>query len=382
MRVIQADFIFDGQQLYRRGWLQLKEGKIADWGPEEELLVGLKVEKFTGLIGPGWVNAHCHLELSHLKNKIPRHTGLPGFIGEVQQVREASQDEKEKAIQEAYDQLMGAGVVAVGDICNGTDSISVKGSGNIQAINFIELFGFNPQDAEMHLGRGLALQNQFLQAGLEAHVVAHAPYSVSEKLFLGISALKPQVFSVHNQECAAEDEMFTSGAGLLVDRLKSFGIPMDQWSCPEKSSLQWMRGLWNDQQALLLVHNTFTSENELEELQSHSGAVFLCTCPKANLYIEGRLPDYSLWLKHGVQVCIGTDSLASNDKLCIWSEIQSIRSEQPEIPLEKILQWATSNGAKALGLNKRGKFEKGNMPGLVHVPDLNGLESKVFYKPE
>ena len=89
--------------------------------------------------------------------------------------------------------------------------------------------------------------------------------------------------------------------------------------------------------------------------------------------LKKRLPPIELLRGNGCTLVLGTDSLASNRCLRITEEINTIRQNFPSIPLEEILQWATINGAEALGMEQDlGSLEKGKIPGLVQILEVDG----------
>ncbi len=109
--------------------LTTEEGIIIDILPPSD--AGEEVQKLEGILCPGFVNAHCHLELSHLKGHIPPHTGMVDFLLQVMQLRRFRMEEKLKSMDAALAEMKANGVVAVGDISNGTDSIGPKLSSDI-----------------------------------------------------------------------------------------------------------------------------------------------------------------------------------------------------------------------------------------------------------
>ncbi|MEO7984286.1 MAG: amidohydrolase family protein, partial [Bacteroidota bacterium] len=120
-------------------------------------------------------------------------------------------------------------------------------------------------------------------------------------------------------------------------------------------------------QSLILVHNVYTKEEDVlfTKLPVVNCQLSWCLCPNANQYISRQLPDIDLLIKQDCEIVLGTDSLASNHQLSILEEIKTIGKHFPHIATEKMLQWATSNGAKALQLDSLlGSFEKGKKPGV------------------
>ena len=99
---------------------------------------------------------------------------------------------------------------------------------------------------------------------------------------------------------------------------------------------------------ILLVHNTFSKKEDMTDQ-------YYCSCPKANLYIENQLPDYSVFDTN--KLCVGTDSLASNNNLSILEELQIIQ-ENSDFDINTLLKIASKNGAEALGLKHWGHLIK------------------------
>ncbi len=160
----------------------------------------------------------------------------------------------------------------------------------------------------------------------------------------------------------------------MFELFEALGIDAGFFEPSGKSSLQTYLPLLAVSHPVILVHNTFLDENDLQFLREAEHEVYLCLCPNANWYIERRLPDIALFEKSGLPVCLGTDSLASNHELNIWSEIQLIRRHFPQISLETLLRWATSSGAAALHMDDLiGSLEPGKKPGLVAISDQHEI---------
>lgn len=329
---------------------------------------GDDVQELTGWLSPGFVNAHCHIELSHLKGAIPQHTGLPAFVQQIVQGREAEQVVIETAMAAAASELYETGTVAVGDICNTTHSIAMKQQSPLYWHNFVEVSGFIDATAASRLAAAEAVLGAFKAAGFEnsSSLVPHAPYSVSRTLFQLINEKTAgQIISIHNQETRAENELFELGTGGFLTLYDQLGIDISGFHPTGASSLQSWIASFNNSQQIISVHNTFTNAADLE-IAKH--IQHFCVCIQANLYIENSLPPLLLLQQQHRNMVVGTDSLASNTSLNIWNELQTIREHFPTIPLEILLQWATSNGAAALNISDRfGSFEKGKKPGLVLI---------------
>jgi cytosine/adenosine deaminase-related metal-dependent hydrolase len=352
-----------------------ENNRIADVLPENSPHLPESVEKYEGIICPGFVNAHCHLELSHMKGVLPERTGLDGFIGGIVAQREAEWDTLQRAQVTADNAMWEAGIQAVGDICNNNSTLETKQKSRIRYHSFIELLGITPSSAELTMQRGIDLAESYREKNLAASIVPHASYSVSANLLRLISEeayMNEAPISIHNQETKSEDEIFLGGTGALLEKLTSLGVPMQFFEPTKLTALRSILPLLSKSKPILFVHNTFTTVEDMTWANAQNDALFWCTCPSANLYIEGLVPDVAKWLKCASNVCIGTDSLASNHQLSILEELRLLTQHCPTISFDNLLRIATLNGARALGLEKEtGTLEKSKMPGVVLIQDVD-----------
>lgn len=334
-----------------------------------------RIEQFKGVLCPGFINAHCHLELSHMKGLVPEKTGLPSFIMQIVSRRHENEDIKLDRIQAADNEMWQNGIQAVGDICNTADTLKTKQNSAIDYHSFVEVFSFDSSKAQEVLEEGIRVAKNYHEAGEKATIVPHAPYSVSEELFEGIRAQQndfPGPVSIHNQETESENDMFLSASGTLVELFKKFGEDFSDFNPRFKSSLDYHLDLLPQKVNSLLIHNTMTKPEELDEANSLNENLFWCTCPNANKYIENRIPNIPMWLQKNAQICVGTDSLASNHQLSILDELKLIQQNHPQIGLSMLLKAATLNGAQALNMDKeKGSFQKGKLPGVLLLKDVN-----------
>lgn len=337
-----------------------------------EAEAGDDIEQVTGILSPGLINTHCHLELSHLKGKIPQQTGLVDFVQHVMKNRVASDVQKQESIKSAVKEMYENGIVAVGDICNTTDTIQEKTHSPIYWHNFVEVSGFIDATANTRFSAAQEVAQGFINSSiLPATITPHAPYSVSKSLFEIINETEESsLISIHNQETASEDEFFLHGTGKMRELYKTMGLDISSFNATQKSSFQTWLPYFNRKQSIVSVHNSFFTDNDWQFAQEYSAQnqLYFCICINANIYIENTLPPIEMLMKKGAIIVIGTDSLASNHSLNLMDELNSIRSHFPEIELSELLKFCTINGAKALGIsNKFGSFEKGKQPGLVRI---------------
>lgn len=379
-RKYKPSSIFTGTGLLPKGQVLVCQADGSIDSIVSSLDAGADVEELDGLLSPGFINAHCHIELSHFKGMIPEHTGLVNFVQQVMSRRnEKREEEKQAALETAAAELYESGTVAVGDICNTTDSIFIKKNSPLYWHNFIEVTGFTDTAARKRCSEAETILHQF-ETQLStfnfqpATLSPHAPYSVSKTLFeLLNEKTGGQLITIHNQEAAAENELYFNKSGKFLELYKNFGIDTSGFQPTGKSSLQSWLPYFNKEQRIISVHNSFLSQQDVDL----AAELYFCLCINANLYIEQVLPPVDMLMKNDCNIVLGTDSYASNYTLNIMDEINTILAHFPQIPLETVLKWATINGAKALGIEGQfGSFEKGKKPGLVLIKD--GVAKKIY----
>ena len=343
---------------------------------EEAINKNIKgVEQFEGVLVPGFVNTHCHLELSHLFEKIPEQTGLPVFVKEIVAQRAAADQVVIAAMDAADKQMYENGIIAVGDISNQLLSKEVKQRSALYYHTFVEVFGFNSPSQPI-IDEAIKIRDGYWP--LKASVVPHAPYSVSTELFRYIEKVtRPQdILSIHNQETAAENEFFEKGTGDFETMYQRMGVPKSEAHGTGENAIRYhLPQLPNNK--TLLVHNTFTSKADIDFAMAKHQDLYWCLCPNANVYIEDKLPNLNLFFELKDKVTLGTDSLASNHQLSILAEMCTLQ-QKFHLPFEVLLQWATINGAKFLGIDDWcGSFEVGKKPSvnLIGVDENGKIKS-------
>lgn len=331
-----------------------------------------------GLLCPGFVNTHCHLELSYLKGVFEEGKGLIPFLMNVPSVRgQFSETEKKQARFGAVQMLIDNGVVAVGDIANTTETLDIRAFGGLHIHSFIEAIGFVDATAQQRFASFKDVHNAFLEAekheGFHFHqsIVPHAPYSVSASLFQLINEHEADtILSIHNQESQAETDFFLTKKGDILQLFERLNIDIGNFIPSGKSSLQTYAPWIDAQHQLILVHNTFSTKDDIACIKQKFPHHYWCLCPNANLFLENKMPPVLDLMSAQATICIGTDSLASNHELNIFSELMTLKKHFTSLDWNDLLRWATINGAKALGFDQFvGSFEVGKKPGLIQIID-------------
>jgi cytosine/adenosine deaminase-related metal-dependent hydrolase len=440
-RKFKADYLFMGRELAGKDSVLITsgDGTIQSVLPLAE--AGEGVEHYTGLLSPGFVNCHCHLELSHLKGILPASTGLVDFLLAVIRQRNqrpvppsrrvvghvpesgpmqgpdlshssiaapSLQEWIRTCIEKAEQDMLDNGIVAVGDICNTTDTLPEKKAARLYYHNFIETIGFIGATAAERFGHSRKVYEAFdglYSSGSHGSssaprgagsIVPHAPYSVSAELFRLIADFPGNhLLTIHNQESEAENSFYRSAQGDFLRLYQAMGLDISFWRGTGKRSLESYLPYFHPGQSLILVHNVATTAADLPHPPQQTGLgspaadpgsppgyglpnLFFCLCPNANLYIGGQLPDVDLIRRSGHPIVIGTDSLASNHQLSILEEIKTLQQALPQIPTATLLEWATHNGARALQQEATlGGFQPGKKPGVLLI---HHLEEEKFTK--
>lgn len=392
MRYFSADLIVPITSPPMQGGLISvhEDGRIHGLFREGEAPVAQsETEYLRGILCPGFVNTHCHLELSYLRGRIAPGTHLDGFISQVQKEKVSAMqpEEIQTAIDMAVQEMLQEGIVATGDISNTASSFVAKEKQNMLYHTFIEVYGSDPAWAERIFGKAHQLYEQALGQGLSASIVPHSPYSVSMKLFALIGAFAEKtasLMSMHHQESEDENRYFEYGDGPVSERLKRLDVNAAILNIPGRRPLQTVAPYLPKNNPVVLVHNTVSRLEDIAFAMTRFSKLWWCLCPNSNLYITGRLPDVQALRSAGANITLGTDSLASNNRLSILEEMKTLSGKFPGIGLEELIGWGTLNGAEALGLTGTlGSFEPGKCPGIVLIEQEVGknvvlaMDSKV-----
>lgn len=342
-----------------------------------KLIESHSIEFYNGIIIPGFVNCHCHLELSHMRAVVPRESGLPAFIDHIRSRRNISSEKVLLAAISADNAMFRNGISLCADICNTADTFGFKDS-SISYHNLIEVFGIDPSRADKRLDEALMVADAASRVGLPYSIVPHSAYSVSLPLFRLIHEVTKNntITSIHFMETPAEKDFIQKHSGTMLESYLKGGLlsgPPETPGSHEEAVINQITSSGN----LILVHNTFVNREVIRNVKSR-GNLFWCLCPNSNLYIEKTLPPVSLLMQESCEIVIGTDSLASNNSLDIMEELKTIQAGYPDIRFEELVMWATLNGARALCRDDEfGSIEAGKKPGLLLVEDVDLENMKV-----
>lgn len=380
MRRIAARYVYDGKSAepLHNGFVEMTEdGTILEVGTSEDL--STEAEFYDGAIVPGFVNAHCHVELSYLHGKFRKGTGMAGFIDQINEMRDTSSlEDKKQAISHWMDVMWGRGVSAMADISNCDDSFENKSRSSMYTRTFLEVFGTEPEDCGKVMNEVMKLRSEADGFGLDAAPTPHACYTMSPELLTAASAagLQSGYLSYHCEETQEEEDMLISGSGAMYDNRIRAGMSVPPVT--GKSSLLYFLDRLAAaktpplEEHILLVHEVCINSEGIEAVKKMLKHPYIALCPRSNIFIHNSLPPVDLIRRSGITVTVGTDSLSSNDDLDMLSEVFCLQENFPEIPLGELLSWATWGGADFLGKSDiLGRIAPGYRPGVVFIGNLD-----------
>jgi aminodeoxyfutalosine deaminase len=360
----------------RDAWIRTERGRIVAFGPTRpgDFTAADEVDLGNVAVLPGLTNAHTHLELSWMRGRIAVARAFPDWIRRLMELRSnalPSSDERAQAIPAAIAEARDSGTALLGDISNTLATSAALAAGQMAAVVFHELIGFQASDADRIASSALdTLRLTPASADVRHTIAAHAPYSVSPALFGRIAvALKQEPFarsSLHLGESEAEIAFLRDGSGPYRTLLDEIGKWDPAWVPPRCGPVEYIDRMGFLDDRLLVVHGVYFGPDDLERIAS-KGAT-LVTCPRGNIMTGAGAPPVSEFFESGVRVAVGTDSLASVPDLNVFAELAEMRRLAPEVPARRLLEAATMNGARALGFESEfGTIDAGKRDALIAV---------------
>lgn len=358
----------------RDGAVALDGDTVVAVGPRADVEARFgRAERLDAVLLPALVNAHLHLELSHLHGRIAGGEGLPAWIQLLVSVRASDREvEQRLGMQMATEDLVAFGVAAVGDVSNTLASLAPLAAAGLCGSVYHEVFGFTPARIEAALLAARAAREAAgpPPPGLRIVLSPHAVYSTPLSTIASLLHAGPA--SIHLAEDPAERELCARGVGPFARMLASFGAPVEQLRPQARSAVAAVAadlGPGN-----LAVHCVDVDEEDLA-LLARSGATAVL-CPRSNRHIRGSVPPLEALLGAGVPLAIGSDSLASAPSLSPLAELAALAAAFPDVPAARLLPLAW-NG-RAVGAPHVGALREGTAPGVIAVP-LGGARAEDPY---
>jgi aminodeoxyfutalosine deaminase len=364
----------------RDGWVAVDDGRIHAIGHGN----GAAAQPFGPLrqlgevaLLPGLVNAHTHLELSWLRNRVPPANAFTSWVKQLVVARGGRVERPDdpaviEAAAAAAREAIETGTAALGDISNSLASVPVMADAGLHGLVFHELLGFKETSGAL-IDRTAAQRTAASITGgcrVRVTIAPHAPYSVSPELFRAIresvSASAEPRMSVHVAESSEELQLLASGTGEWAHMLRWIGAWRDDWVPPGTGPVEYLDALGVIDEGTLVVHGVQLSDDSLSRVRQRGAT--LVTCPRSNQWVGVGVPPVERFYRSGVAVAVGTDSLASVEDLNLFGELKAMRWLAPGVPARRFLESATIVGARALGFDgELGSLTPGKLADIVRV---------------
>ena len=348
---------------------------LSRFGPADE------IDLTDCVLLPGLVNAHTHLELSYLKGEVPYRNNFIQWVDSLMELRsqalsgQPSDGTFERIMNDACQESVQGGVTTVGDISYEHRAWHYLSRLPLRKTCFAEVFGMTGDldTPDEYLRRCIArtCTDELLRLGLSPH----APYSAGSGVY-GLSAElaaekssddSPISLTTHLAETVEESVFLLEGTGPWLDYLKRINKWDGSFICPKQSPVNYFLSLDLTDQPFLLAHVNYITDDELTALARTEHSVVFC--PRSHHFFDRPAHSFRSMLEAGVNVCLGTDSLVSNDSLSILDEMRFLHGQYPNFPVETLLKMGTINGAIALGWQDRiGRLTIGMEADLTAVP--------------
>ena len=359
------------------GAVLVENGRIITVGPYSDLKGrGELVQYDDSALVPALINAHCHLELSHLaalgREKVPPDD-ITGWIRELLARRMAGGEDILGSARQALAALYDSGVALVADIGNDPGSHAIGAGSPCRHMFFQEMIGGLTTKGQEDV---LATLDQLIADGYDGIITGHAPYSTGAELLVRLKKRAGEFdlpISIHVGESRDELEFLATGKGPMADFLAEYGFVDSSFVPPAMVPVSYLDSLGLLDHQTLCVHCVHLTEEEISVLARRKARV--CLCPVSNNYLGvGKAPVMTM-LVHGLAPALGTDSLASNPDLSIWQEMARLRADQPDLAPTQVFVMATINGARALGAGDLGQLAAGARASFLAV-DIPGTIKK------
>lgn len=377
MTVFSAEWVLPiGQPPIRHGHVSIAGGQVVAVG--QGFADGVDLGRVA--LMPALVNAHTHLELSHLHKRVPAGESFVDWVRAMLALRMAGPDPMADSVvaaaARALDEAVASGTGLFGDVSNSLVTPALLERRADAAVVFHELLGFRSADAEARVTAGRSRRASAGSGHVRVSVAPHAPYSVSPALFQAIGreldATPGSITTLHLAESPEEVELLQRGTGPWLPLMEELGAWDPEWVPPGTSPIQYAASLGYLDRRVLAVHGVQCTSQDVETLAA--SAATLVTCPRSNRFLGVGDPPLRAFYDAGVRVAIGTDSLASTPTLSMFDEMAAVRSVAPAVPARRILESATRIGAEALGYGDwHGRIDVGTAPGLIAVRVPEGV---------
>lgn len=375
-RIFRAGWVaVSSSEIIQNGYIEIDKGRIRETGRFSKYRKGSTevIDLGPGIIFPGLINCHTHLELSFLKNRIDTSQGFRKWVHNLVATRNMTPEKVIlQAARESLIDSFNSGTAFIADISTLGLSPDIFSGLPVAGIGFHEFLGnIDNQPFKINVSDSGKVFFSF---------AAHAPHTTSPELmvFLKKTAAENKMpFSIHLDESDDEREFIKNGKGEWADFLASRNIDYSSWPVPSESPVIYAEKAGILDPGTLCVHLCGSSEKDLDVIKKKNARV--CLCPRSNMNLHGILPDVEKMISKDIRPCLGTDSLASAGSLSLFDELRFLYKKFPNISPSTLFEMATINGASALGFSDScGTLEPGKKAFMIYSDSAPLSESGIF----
>ncbi len=395
--VVKARYIAPvGRPVIESGSVEIRDGCIVAVGPAHELSGGPLIDYENAVIVPGFVNAHTHLELSHLRGRVPPGPDLIDWLQRLMAIQKAEaplRAQVQQAVRQGIAESLSHGVTAIGDITRHLSwSRTVLADSQVRAVSFAEVVSIGRRrwrnvesstrcDGSVENGAMVQQEREearrlppfvpssprpFLRLGISPH----APYSVEPEV-LRACADQARVgglpICIHLLESPHEDAFTRKREGPLAEYLRSLGVWDDRIPTSGCGPVELLEVYGLLGPTTILAHVNYAADADIARIAATGAHVTYC--PRTHQAFGHPRHRFREMLAAGINVCIGTDSLASNPTLSVLDELRCIRRAHPDLSSDELIELGTIRGARALGLDGScGSLAAGKCADLAVLP--------------
>ena len=364
------------------GAVVVSENRIVDVGKVDEIKTrnaGEAIDLGEQALLPGLINAHCHLDYTCLRGKIPPPKTFADWIRAINAEKaRLSPKDYLSSINEGFAEAKGFGTTTIANLTAVPELLSQIRE-PIHTWWFAELIDVRAPERANELVNLVRRRTDSLRRAIKSlksapnwGLAPHALFTASNNLYRCCEEVAQQkniLLTTHLAESREEMELFRDASGALYEFLKSIGRPMDD--CGSKTPLEFFlaatadRGLPN----WIVAHLNELTESDFELLENAKGQFHVVHCPRSHGYFKHSHFPFKRLDSLGFNVCLGTDSLASNENLSLFAEMRVFQRSEPGISPDEILKMATVNPAMALHREKMiGRIRPGFCADFMAIP--------------
>ena len=325
------------------------------------------------ILVPGLINAHCHLDYTMMRGALFGSESFSAWIQRLNAIRRSlDQSDYLEAISLGFEELLEWGCTTVLNIESFPELVPFLPDSPIRTWWFLEVMDVR---SRLQSGEALAGAIEFFERAGERRggfgISPHAPYTASAELYALVKLYGEKYrlpICTHLAESEEEMAMFSRGEGTLHDFLRSIGRSMSD--CGGTTPVQLVLGNGLLPVGSLLVHMNILTQEDKILLRGSAGSYPVIHCPRTHKYFDRPPFDLGFFQECGIPVLLGTDSLASNQDLNMFSEMRAMADSFPGVDPLQILSMATLLPAAAIGRRGRlGELSAGAVADFVAVPD-------------